>query len=265
MVVCLIAALPIVACQKDDPNQIKIIASYSPHAEILRQADTLLRQKGYSLKIQKADTYEVMNKNTANGEFDANYFQHEGYLENDKAQNGYDLGILTKVHYEPMGIYRAKQYNDNIDNLTASDKIAIPDDTTNMQRALELLVVNNILQYNSGDKSQLSSYSGVGNFNVDNIKTLPADMVSQTINDNYALAVINGNYALDFYNNAETAKQNRIVSEPAELGQTYANLVAVRTADIESPKMQALKEVLQGEQIAEFIANTYSGLVMPLQ
>ena len=41
----------------------------------------------------------------ADGELDANYFQHTPYLNSFNASNGTDLVAAAKIHYEPFGIY----------------------------------------------------------------------------------------------------------------------------------------------------------------
>jgi len=256
--------LTLVGCKKNDPNEIIIGASATPHAEILQQAVAPLKDKGYTLTIKTIDGYTTMNPSLAHNDLDANYFQHEQFLNDYLSANPNDkLSELVKVHYEPMGIYTAKK--DSIDSLSAYDKIMIPNDTTNQQRALQLLAHYNIIQYKgSGDEYLIDSYIGVGDFNISNIDTAAANLVPQATKDNYAVVVINGNEALKFYGNVNTLNSNLIVNEPSELGQKYGNLVAVRTADKDLPKMQALADVLTSEVIKDFIDNTYGGLVLPL-
>ncbi len=63
-----------------DDNIIVVGASPTPHAEILKAAEAVLKEKGYTLQIQEFTDYVQPNATLANDELDANYFQHEPYL-----------------------------------------------------------------------------------------------------------------------------------------------------------------------------------------
>ena len=77
------------------------------------------------------------------GEFDANYFQHQPYLDNFNEEKGSDLVSAAKIHYEPLGIYPGA--SENLENIKDGAKIAVPNDATNEARALLLLEENGII------------------------------------------------------------------------------------------------------------------------
>lgn len=62
-----------------------------------------LAEKGYDLDIVVYDDYVLPNKALADGDLDANYFQHTPYLNSYNASNGTDLVAAAKIHYEPFG------------------------------------------------------------------------------------------------------------------------------------------------------------------
>ena len=64
-----------------DDKKITVAASATPHAEILEEAKSLLKEKGYELEVKIFDDYVQPNNVVESGEFDANYFQHVPYLE----------------------------------------------------------------------------------------------------------------------------------------------------------------------------------------
>ena len=104
-VICL-SALALVACDKKaDTKVIKVAASSTPHAEILEECKAILADKGYELDIKVMGDYVIPNTATESGDVDANYFQHQPYLESFNAENGTHLVTVAKVHYEPYGIY----------------------------------------------------------------------------------------------------------------------------------------------------------------
>ena len=88
---------------------IKVAASPTPHAEILNIAKDLLAEQGITLDIVEFSDYVQPNMVTESGEVDANYFQHQPYLDDFNAQNGTHLVTVAGIHVEPMGIYGGKQ------------------------------------------------------------------------------------------------------------------------------------------------------------
>lgn len=88
-----------------DDKVITVGASSTPHAEILEQVKDTLAAEGYELKVVVYDDYILPNKALADGELDANYFQHTPYLNSYNASNGTDLVVAAKIHYEPFGLY----------------------------------------------------------------------------------------------------------------------------------------------------------------
>ena len=78
----------------------------TPHAEILKEAEPLLKEKGYTLKVKVLNDYKMYNKALADNEVDANFFQHVPYLEQEMKENkDYKLMNAGAVHLEPFGIY----------------------------------------------------------------------------------------------------------------------------------------------------------------
>ena len=98
------------ACgSKKEDKVITVGASSTPHAEILEQVKKTLADEGYELKIVVYDDYVLPNTALADGEIDANYFQHTPYLNNFNAENGTHIVAAAAIHVEPLGIYGGKQ------------------------------------------------------------------------------------------------------------------------------------------------------------
>lgn len=88
---------------------ITVAASPAPHAEILKIAQEILAKKDITLEIQEYQDYVVPNTVVEDGDCDANYFQHQPYLDDFNAENGTHLVSVAAIHVEPMGIYGGKQ------------------------------------------------------------------------------------------------------------------------------------------------------------
>ena len=131
-----------------DDKVITVGASATPHAEILEQIKQALADEGYELKIVTYDDYVLPNQALADGTLDANYFQHKPYLDSFNAKNGTNLVSVGTIHYEPFGIYPGK--SDDLANIADGATIAVPNDTTNEARALQLLAAQGLITVRDG-------------------------------------------------------------------------------------------------------------------
>lgn len=90
-------------------QKIIIAATPAPHAQILEIAKAILGERGIELDIEVFTGYTEENRAVDSGDAYANYFQHEPYLDEEVAQNGYQVVNVGFIHTEPMGLYGGKQ------------------------------------------------------------------------------------------------------------------------------------------------------------
>lgn len=260
-----VLAVGLTACggkeNKADDKTITVAASPTPHAEILEAAKDLLKEKGYTLEIKEFDDYPQQNVVVDEGEFDANYFQHQPYLDNFNEEKGSDLVSAAKIHYEPLGIYPGA--SDDLENIKDGAKIAVPNDATNEARALLLLEENGIITLKEDAGLNATKKDVEKNPHNIEIVELDAAQIARVVEE-LDFVILNGNYALDAGFNVQT---DAIAKEEAdsEAAQTYANIIAVKKENKDSEKIKALVEVLQSEEIGKFITDTYEGAVVPMK
>ena len=242
-----------------DPVTIKIAASPTPHAEILEHVAPILKEEGITLDIQEFEDYVKPNTVVDQGEFDANYFQHVVYLNDFNEEQGTDLAIAGKIHYEPFGIYPGTK--DSLDDVADGDTIAIPNDTTNEARALLLLQDNGLIKLKDGVGITATVNDIEDNpYNL-KLEELEAAQVSRVMNE-VAYVVLNGNYAqeagLDAANDALTYEK-----QDSEAAQDYVNVIAVKSGNEDKPEIKALVSVLKAPATQEWMNETFKGSVVP--
>ncbi len=237
---------------------LKVGASPSPHAEILKAAIPELEKEGVKLEVVEFTDYIQPNVALSNKELDANYFQHKPYLDNYNKENKTDLEVVVPVHFEAMAVYGGK--SKDLANVADGAQIAIPNDPTNEARALLLLQEQGLLKLKDGAGLEATPKDIVEN--PKNIKfveveaaAVPASLTSADF------AVINGNYALGAGLNPKDALA--VESVESEAGKTYSNYLVARPDNKDSESIQKLAKVLNSEAIAKFINDTYSGSVLP--
>jgi D-methionine transport system substrate-binding protein len=246
-----------------DDKTITVGASAVPHAEILAQVKDTLAAQGYTLNIVTFDDYVLPNKALADGELDANYFQHKPYLDNYNKENGTNLVSAAAIHYEPFGIF-GNGITD-LKDLKAGATILIPADGSNETRALFLLQQVGLIKL----PENADAAAGVTTLDVKdnggyNIQTVQADTVAAQLknSDKGTIAVINGNYALE----AGLKITDALATEDASgtAAQTYANIIAVRSGDENSAKIKALIAALETSAVKDYITKTYNGAVVAI-
>ncbi|MFJ6938260.1 MetQ/NlpA family ABC transporter substrate-binding protein [Streptomyces sp. NPDC101132] len=233
-----------------------VAASPSPHADILNFVkDNLAKKAGLDLEVKEFTDYVLPNTATQQGQVDANYFQHKPYLDDFNAKNGTTIVPVVNVHLEPLGLYSKKLKG--IKDIKAGQTIAVPNDTTNEGRALQLLAANGLITLKDGvgTSAKLSDITDKKGLE---FKELEAATVPRALNDVDA-AVINGNYALEA--DLKPAK-DALVLEKSE-GNPYANFLAVKKGNENDPRVQKLAKLLNSPEVKKFIEDKYDGSVTP--
>jgi D-methionine transport system substrate-binding protein len=261
LVLIFVTAFTLTACTlKEDINDstIKIGATLVPHAEILEFAKAELLKKGYTLEIVEFTDYVLPNDALANSELDANFFQHVPYLNSYNEAHDTALVSAGSVHFEPLGIYAGTK--SSLSEVSTGDSIAVPNDSSNLARALLLLEANGLITLKSGVGVNATVLDIVSNpLNLEIVEIEAAGIASRL--DDVEYAVINGNYAL-----SANVTDKLLVSEATNsvAAVTYANIIAVRSGTEESPAIVALLEVLQSDAVSNFITSEYGISVVPV-
>ena len=264
IVLAIAAVFSFAACgKKAEDKVIKVGASSTPHAEILEQVKEALKKDGYELEVVVYDDYVLPNQALAEGTLDANYFQHTPYLNSYNASKGTDLVSAALIHYEPFGLYGNGV--DAVADIAPGATILIPADDSNETRALLLLAQEGLIEL----PADASAEKGVTTLDIVDAKgfdvqAVQADTVpAQLANSNPGtVAVINGNYALQA--GLKVADALAIEDASGDAAQTYANIIACRTGEENSEKIQALVKALQTDAVKTFIADSYNGAVVAI-
>lgn len=238
-----------------ETTTLTVAASPTPHAVILEQCVPILAEQGIELVINQYDDYVVPNTAVEDGDEDANYFQHQPYLDEFNESRGTHLVSVAGVHIEPMGIYAGKTAS--LADLSDGAVIGIPNDPTNEGRALLLLESQGLITLD--DSTNLSA---TPNNIVDNPKNLQFEEIeAQTLpssRPDLDLAVINSNYALGAGLNPTT---DALAIESSD--SPYVNVLVVKEGNEDNAAIQALVEALHSDTIREFINEEFDGAVVP--
>ncbi len=232
-------------------------ATPTPHGEILAYIqETQAKEAGLSINVKEFNDYKQPNAALDSGSLDANYFQHQPYLDAAVDQFGYKIETLTPVHLEPLGVYSQKVKS--LKDLPEGAKIGVPNDPTNEGRALRLLVDEGLIELENPDDLNATPINISRNDKKLEIVELEAPQVARSLPDLDA-AVINSNFALV---NGLDPINDTIATERAD-DNPYANVLVVRSEDKNEEPLKKLAELLCSTQTQDWITQKYQGSVVP--
>lgn len=174
-------------------EQIKVGVSPGEHAEIMDEVAKVAAPMGLDIDVVEFSDYVIPNTALADGDIQANSFQHVPYLDNQMKDRGFDLAVVANTITTPMGIYSDKI--DDIAKLEDGAKVAIPNDPTNGGRALLLLQDLGMLTLTEGTGLVPSPLDIADNPKGLKFLELDAAQLPRTLAD-ADIAIINTNYAI---------------------------------------------------------------------
>ena len=251
----LFAAVAAVAAFSAHAGDLSVAATPVPHAEILEFVKPALAKEGVNLKVKVFTDYIQPNVQVAEKRLDANFFQHQPYLDEFNKAKGTNLVSVAAVHLEPLGAYSSKYKK--LDEIKDGSTVVIPNDATNGGRALLLLDKAGLITHK--DKTNILSTPKDITANPKNLKfrELEAATIPRVLTQ-VDLALINTNYALEAKLNPE---KDALVIEGSD--SPYVNILVARPDDKDSADMQKLVAALHSPEVKAFIIEKYKGAIVP--
>ncbi|QDI91343.1 MetQ/NlpA family ABC transporter substrate-binding protein [Salicibibacter halophilus] len=245
----------------EESSELVIGATNVPHAEILEVAEDQLAEEGIDLEIETFNDYVLPNQALDNGDLDANFYQHIPFLEDQMDEFGYDFVDAGGVHIEPIGVY--SQEYDSLEALPEGATILMSDSVADHGRVLTMFEDAGLIELGDVDGVEAT---------IDDIEENPNDyefepqyeaaLLPQAYENNEGDAVlINSNYAIDY---DLSPLEDSIESESADSDNPYVNVIAVNSGDEDDEDIATLVEVLQSEEVQDFIEEEYDGAVVPV-
>ena len=251
----LIAAFAAVAAFSAHAETLTVAATPVPHAEILEFVKPALAKEGVDLKVKVFTDYIQPNVQVAEKRLDANFFQHQPYLDEFNKAKGTSLVAVTGVHLEPLGAYSSKLKD--LKDLPGGANVVIPNDATNGGRALLLLDKAGVIKLKDS-KNILSTVKDIAENPKDlKIRELEAATIPRVLTQ-VDLALINTNYALEA---KLDPSKDALVIEGND--SPYVNILVSRADNKDSDAMKKLAAALNSPQVKQFITEKYKGAVLP--
>ena len=222
---------------------IKVGVMAGPEQAVAEVAGQVAKEK-YNLTVELVEfnDYAMPNSAVSKGELDANAMQHKPYLEKDSQEKGLDnLVIVGNTFVYPLAGYstKIKTLNELQDGAT----IAVPNDPTNLARALILLEKQGLIKLKDNTNLFSTTLDIIENPKKLVIKEVDTSVAARAIDD-VDLAVVNNNYAGQV---GLTASENGVFVEDKD--SPYVNIIVARADNKDSKAIQDFVKAYQTDEV----------------
>lgn len=231
---------------------IKVAAAGFPMSKIVEIAKEDLEKKGYSVEIKVLTDYVTANKGLAAKEFDANFHQHEPFMEIFNEKNAAKLVKVDAIYDAYVGFYGKKLKNKN--EISNDMKVAIPNDPTNKSRALKILADEGLIKLKTiASKALYTTKDIISNPKNLNIVELAIPALGAAY-DEFDLVF---NWPAHVLRRGLTPEKDALFLEKRDKG-TFAIILASREDNKNSQKIKDLAKAMKSEKVKKFLMQEYS-------
>jgi len=215
----------------------------------------VLEKKGYTVKLVEFNDYVQPNLALAQGSLDANLFQHIIYLKKFSADKGLNLVDITKAPIAPLGLYSRKRKS--LADVKEGDRITLPNDPSNLARALVFLEANKLIKVKAGlDPLKVTEKDVAENPRKLVLTPIEAAQLPRTLDD-AEFALINGNFAIS---------SGLKLTEAVVLERTpdhYLNVVAVKADDKDKAWAKDIAAAFRSPEYRAALDKHFAGYARP--
>ena len=222
---------------------IKVGVMAGPEQAVAEVASQVAKDK-YNLTVELVEFNDYALPNTAlsKGELDANAMQHKPYLDKDSQEKGLDnLAIVGNTFVYPLAGYSTKIKN--LSELKDGAIIAVPNDPSNLARALILLEKQGLIKLKDRNNLFSTTIDIIENPKNLVIKEVDASVAARAMDD-VDIAVVNNNYAGQA---GLTVSENAVFVEDKE--SPYVNIIVARTDNKDSAAIQNFVKAYQTDEV----------------
>ncbi|MBN3960888.1 MAG: NLPA lipoprotein [Nostoc sp. NMS8] len=217
----------------------------------------LASSQGLEIQIVQLSDWVQVNTALKSGEIDANYFQHQLFMEDSSKRLNLDLVMLNRSYITLYGFYSKRLKQKSLSEIPAGATIAIPNDVSNRDRTLKLLQTNGLIKLKEKSGELLTVKDISDNPKSLKIQELESPALVRALDD-IDLAVMSSSIPIQ----AKLDLQP-IVREHTNDQRLAVGLVTLRGKE-NDPNIQKLNQLLINPKVKDFINTTYKGSLFPV-
>ena len=240
-----------------DDTVIKVASHLPPMTDVVTTAADAAAEEGYTIELVQVNDNVQYNRVLADGEVDANFAQHEPYMQDFNEAHDANLVLLDAVYDAKVGYY-SKAYDD-IEQLPEGAQVAIPNDVTNEGRALAILHEHGLitLPEDAGFEGRIGDI-------VDNpldLEFVQVDLLNlASAYDEDGIAMVY-NYPTYISKVGLTPADAILLEETVD--QRFAISLVAREDNQDSEKIEVLRRAMTSDTVRTFLEDEHNETLLP--
>lgn len=250
----LLSSILLTACN-EEKEKLKVGVISGPEHQVMEVAAKIAKEK-YQRDIELIvfTDYATPNEALNKGDLDVNAFQHKPYLDKQIADKGYKLVPVANTFVYPIAAYSKKIKS--LAELKDGDKIAVPNDPTNLGRALILLEKQGLIKLKDNTNLLSTRIDIIENPKNLDIQEIEAPLLTRTL-DEVAFSIINTTYAGQI--NLTPTKDGLFVEDR---NSPYVNLIVSRIDNKDKAIIQDFIKSYQTQEVFDKANEVFKGAMV---
>lgn len=229
---------------EDSPVVMKVAAVTAPMTDVVEAAGEAI-EDGYEIELVEVSDYVTANTIVNDGDVYANFSQHEPYMQEFNEGNDGTLVAVQPVYNFVIAFY--SKTLDDIADLPDGATIAVPNDASNLGRALKLLDAENVITLDP----EVDPYAATVDDITENSKNAEfLEVPIASLNAAYEEADLVFQWPSHIAALGLTPEDDGLITE---LDERFALYVAVREEDADSAATEALKTAFSSDKVRDVI------------
>lgn len=254
----LFAATGLVACSSESSEETISIGTTDANLREWDVFQDLAEEAGIPIEIVAFSDYNTPNDALSQDQIDVNKFQHLNFLAEYNVGAGTDLTPIASTEIYPLALFW--QGHDSPDGL-AGQSVAIPNDSTNQGRAINLLVQEGLVTLR--EEGLLNPSPADIDTEASEVEVTPVDPAQTTVAYHEGTpAVINNS----FLERAGIDPTNAIAQDDpdSEQAEPYINVWVTKPENADDERINQLAELWEDPAVEEAVLESSGGTAVPV-
>ncbi|MCM3785071.1 MetQ/NlpA family ABC transporter substrate-binding protein [Neobacillus mesonae] len=237
-----------------ETQTLKVASNLPAMIDMMESIKPTLKEEGIELEIVNVSDNIQPNDALKNKEVDANFFQHEVFMQQYNDNNDGNLTVVTPIYHIIYGGY-SKKYK-SMEELPEGATIAIPNDPANIGRSLAMFEQNGMIKLKEGVGTNALQSDIVENPKNYKFQEVDLLMLARAYDD-VDMVTMYPAYASPL----GLTPKDAIVTE--EMDEKYAISLVAREDNKDSEAIQKLAAALTSDEARKFIEENHPDTMIP--
>ncbi|WEV63441.1 MetQ/NlpA family ABC transporter substrate-binding protein [Bifidobacterium sp. ESL0732] len=195
------------------------------------------------------------NQALANHELDITAFQHYAFLHQEEKEKGYKFTPIGETYISPLNLYSQKYKS--VKDFKSGDKVAIPNNTTNLGRSLKVLDSAGLIKLKDNTKADPTTDDIASNpSGIDIELNDPASIIN--LLPDYAGGITNTNFIVDAGKKPEDAIYAPKLKPGDASFKPYVNIIVANTSDKDNKTFRKIVEAYHTQTVAKQLVKDHN-------